>query len=167
MHALLFLLFALIAAALFPLWALLHELAHVAAAAWAAPIKSWGITLLPQREPDGSLRWAKANWVWADVPTMPRFSFVYLAPRVPDLLAAFALPLGPLLLPAPWPRLAWALVFGAGLVDLAVGSVGSSPSSDLQLAACAGKWSPWWGRVLGFAAVAISASVWLALSLLR
>jgi hypothetical protein len=143
----------------YPTWATVHELSHVLAARIAGPLLSCTIRIYPHRGPDG-WTYAGSVWTWKRVPRLPTIGLVFLAPRAADVLACVALPLGALL-PYPWQKAAWAVLWGAGLVDLAVGSVGWGKASDLRRAATALGIPAWLLRGLGFGALASSVLVWL------
>jgi hypothetical protein len=83
---------------------------------------------------------------------------VMLAPRVLGLLALCLLPLSALF-PFAWLQAVWMVWWGAGLVDMAWGSVGSTEVSDLQRASKAMRWNPWFLRILGWTLVVVSFTI--------
>jgi len=145
---------ALAALAVIPsffLWAALHELAHYAVLKSYRPNASASFTLYPHRE-YGRFFWARINWEFdgEDITDRER-AWVSLAPRIPDLVGATAAPLLAWLLPWPWPWTLIAVVVAAGsLLDLAIGSIGHDPESDLKRAARGLGTSVWAFRVPGW-----------------
>lgn len=145
---------ALLAAfAAYCLWAAVHELSHaLCAKAWAGA-HSFQFRLWPHCCGSG-FRWASVRYVPTRKRTGCQRALSALAPRLPDAAAAVALPwLADLPL--------WiSVLVGAGLVDLATGSIGRSSRSDLRVASrCLGI-NPWWLRAGGFLIVAASAAAW-------
>ena len=59
------------------------------------------------------------------------------------------------LFPIPWNYI-WLIFWGAGLIDLLVGSLGISPYSDLRRAAESLNINPYILRVIGFALITLS-----------
>lgn len=149
----------------FPTWANVHEFSHVGAARLVGPLSSWSVRGYPKKDEEG-FTWASSKWTWKKVPSLGRVGAVFLAPRIPDLVACCVLPFGAGL-ETTWQVVAWAAFWGAGIVDLGFGSVGWSPSSDLRRAATAIGFSPWVGRVAGFSAIVLSVGLWGWLVALR
>jgi len=142
-------------------WAAIHELAHYFAARAQRSLTLATFKIYPHKR-DGRFVWASVSWDYAGPDMTPReLAWVYAAPRVPD---AFAVVLAPLagFMPEPWMAATWLVLFGAGLVDLAVGSMGISPESDLRRWAREGAIAPWvlraggWSFVIGSAGLAIA-----------
>lgn len=152
--------------ATFVLWAVLHEGAHLLGARMAAPISAWSMRLWPLRAEDGSWRWAESQWTWSEIPRLEIIGWVMLAPRLTGSLAGLMLP-GAATLPENWMVVAWTVVWGGGVVDLAVGSMGIDRNSDLRRAAIALSLSPWFMRIGGWLLVVISVAGWLAAILVR
>jgi len=135
------------------LWAYVHELCHVVMADHLVGVRSWSITVIPHRH-EGSWRWAETNWSWSRDPSPKEYAAIHLAPRIANLIPLLCLPAFSFLPVEIWPS--WVVVFGGGLIDLWVGSWGSSGHSDLQRSAKALDISPWVIRAVGWAAIVIS-----------
>ena len=133
--------------ATFFLWAALHELAHYAVLKKYRPEATASFKLYPHTT-NGRFFWAEVSWEFEgeDINDY-ELAWVSIAPRFPDLVGVnLTVALGWLL---PWP---WALPFvvlaAGSLVDLAVGSVGRDPESDLMRASRGWQTSPWAFRVI-------------------
>jgi hypothetical protein len=131
-------------------WVVVRPYPHMmeGTAPWWQRIRFGGVRYLPKRRP-----------------TPREDAAISLAPRIPNLIAVVLTPLSALL-PGNWAIL-WLLVWGSGLIDLAYGSIGFSPFSDLRKAAENLEISPWLLRGLGFLFVSLSACwtlyLWLIL----
>lgn len=113
---------------------------------------------------EGNWYWARMRWTYQLPEYTPKERFwVKIAPRVPNLIAAICFALLSLM-PMPF-AIFWGIFWGAGLVDFAVGSIGSSSSSDLQGASRALDISPWILRMTGFSIIVLSALLGLLLLL--
>lgn len=138
----------------FVAWSGIHETAHYVAVGAFREVTRRRFRLYPHRTPTGWV-YASVEWEVAPPDLSPReVVWVYAAPRVPDLVACLLTPFAGLM--GSW-AVTWAVLFGAGLVDLAVGSIGSSPDSDLRIVARASGVSPWAMRVTGWWFVFLSA----------
>jgi hypothetical protein len=135
----------------FLFWAYIHELFHVVAAEHLVGVKSWKIGVLPHRY-KGSWRWAYNSKVLDRPLRSGEQGWISLAPRAANLFPVVGFPLFSYF--PDWMWAAWFVVFGGGLLDLWVGSWGSSLHSDLQKAAADFGVSPWLIRVPGWLALA-------------
>ena len=141
----------------FFLWAALHELSHYAALKRYRPNATASFKLYPHREYDRFF-WARINWEFDGEDITDReLAWVSLAPRVPDLIGALAAPVIAWLVPWPW-ALPLVVVAAGSLVDLATGSIGRDPESDLKRAARGLETSVWAFRVPGWLLVLGSAA---------
>jgi hypothetical protein len=136
------------------LWSLLHELSHVAGAKLVVGVMRWDIRPWPQFQ-EGRLVWGYATYTLSRTPLQKEEAMILLAPRAADLVGVVGFGLTPLFAGV-WLAV-WGVLFGAGLVDLVVGSLGVSPASDLRRASEALGWSPWRLRLAGVAAAVLSA----------
>jgi len=146
----------------FLFWAYIHELLHVVVADHLVGVKSWEIKVIPHRY--------KGGWRWAcNSKTLYRpmrdheQGWISLAPRLANIIPAVAFPFF-----SYWPDWMWAgwlVVLGGGLIDLWVGSWGSSSFTDLQKAAADFGISPWWLRIPGWIVIAssLTAGIYLAI----
>ena len=87
-------------------------------------------------------------------PTDEDKAWISIAPRFPGVLAAFMFVLTGFT--SGWLALIWAIFWGAGLVDMFVGSLGISQYSDLQKAAKGFGRVPLMFRLVGAATIVIS-----------
>lgn len=143
----------------FFLWAAIHEFSHLLMVQRLEGLVDWEVHLLPGMTEKG-WRWSYIRWVSTRTATDKQQGWISLAPRIPDLIAAVAFPFAALI-PNDWLMAFASVLVGGGLVDLANGSVGWSPHSDLQKASRAWGISPWLLRVLGFTAVVASSAAYL------
>jgi hypothetical protein len=150
------------------LWTLLHEGAHVLAAVLLAGarvqhFRPWPHITADRRFVFGSMSWVSLYELSAPSGRSWRLALISLAPRIPNAVAALVLPFGPLF--DGWTEVVWAMVWGAGLVDLGVGSLGVSPWSDLRRGARALGRPAWVFRVLGWTLLVVSLVCWAVLGL--
>lgn len=160
---------ALVAALLivpsFFVWSAVHELSHYVAARCLRKISSASFKLYPHVEEDGHFAFASVSWKYAsyDQTLSPaEDAAVSVAPRVPNLLAVILAPMA-CLMPEPWLAAAWAVLVGAGLVDLAFGSIGTTSASDLQRFVRGGGHNVWVVRIVGWLLAISSASLTVGL----
>lgn len=149
---------------MFLLWSFLHEMLHVVMAEHRVGVRDWSINLIPHRY-KGSWRWASCTWVPAGEVSERDRVWISLAPRIPDVGAALLFPAFSYL--PEWAWAGWFILFGAGLVDLGVGSMGRSEHSDLRRAAESLEISPWWLRLAGWAVLVLSVVVGAVLAFLN
>jgi len=143
------------------LWTLLHEAAHALAAKLLMKAQDFKFNLYPHINEQKKFLFASVSWITPGTTrTDTKEALVLLAPRVMSLVAVIAFPF--LLLFSMPLAMFWAILWGAGLVDLFVGSLGISKASDLRRAAELLKFNPTVIRILGFAA--IIASIFASLS---
>lgn len=147
----------------FFLWATIHELSHLVAAKLAADATLIEIKVWPHFHND-NFYWASIRYERHREASRAGDAFIHLAPRIPDLIGALALPLA-CLLPSPWFWF-YTVVVGAALFDLGNGSIGYCEHADLRRAARAMQISPWWIRVVGWTIAATSAGAWALASFL-
>lgn len=148
-------------------WSALHEVSHYLAARLFRRVVSVRFRIYPHVDPVAGFRWAAVEWEYEGEPYAPaQDAFISAAPRIPDLVAVLLTPLAAAM-PEPWLAAAWAVLVGAGLVDLAVGSIGWSEHSDLQRFARLGGHDLWTLRVAGWAAALGSAGTTVGLLLAR
>lgn len=128
------------------LWVGIHEISHMVMAKILLQGSNFELHLLPSYHLD-------RGWVFGycrcrysiDASTWKQGVF-FLAPRIPNILAAIALQF---VYPTTMASLALVIIIGAGLIDLIVGSLGISPISDLQRASTLFNISPWYLRIGG------------------
>lgn len=147
--------------ALFFVWAAIHEFSHLLMAKALVGSRLISLKLWPH--------WFKGTFYFASIrhdfersPTAEQEAAIHLAPRIPGVAAAAALPFTAFL-PSPW---IWfvGLAVGAALIDIAVGSIGWSDRSDAKRAAAALRFSVWWVRIIGWLIVLTSAGAWTAVA---
>jgi hypothetical protein len=141
------LVYVLAAIVIWPLWLVIHEMSHIAAARMVGPLKSWAIKPYPNKADDGHWRFASAKWTWEEEPTPTQRGLVSLAPRVPNL-AAIMLILATFFLTG-IAKVLLLIFCAAGVIGLVVGSIGSTKNSDLQKGAEKLEINPWAIRVVG------------------
>jgi hypothetical protein len=131
------------------LWTAIHELSHVLMARLLVGISYWEINLIPKIKEAKLLRiqFASCFYIPLKRSTKQQQAAISLAPRIPDVLGAIALPFVSLM-PAPISYFMM-VFFGSALVDLFVGSIGMSEESDLRKAAENIDLSPWTLRLMG------------------
>lgn len=136
--------FSLIA---WPIWTLIHEFSHLAAAKLIRPILSWKLYPIPGMY-EGNWYWARITWVY-QLPEMSGWEvfFTSIAPRMPGIVAGILF-MFLSLLSGPF-QILWIIFWGFGLIDFIWGSIGRSPASDLQKASEAVGWNPWILRIIG------------------
>jgi len=143
------------------LWTVFHEASHAVAAKALLKARDFQFKLYPHMSRDNGFFFASASWtVLSTSRTDKKEAMVLLAPRVMNLVAVIAFPF--LLLFSGPVAVAWAIFWGAGLVDLFVGSLGISKASDIRRAGKLLNFNPNVIRILGFAA--IIASIFASLS---
>lgn len=149
---------ALCAVPAFFAWSAIHELSHYVAAASIRRMMWAKFRIYPHVAPGIGFVWASVEYDY-EGPNMTarEDAMVSIAPRVMDALAVVATPLAAFL-PEPWMAGTWVVMMGAGVVDLAVGSVGASPGSDLMRASHGFGVSPWVVRIAGWFFVVASAT---------
>jgi hypothetical protein len=155
---------ALLAGPAFFVWSAVHELSHYVAARCLRRLSSASFKLYPHMQ-DGHFVFASVSWTYDsyDQTLSPaEDALVSIAPRVPDLLAVVLAPMA-CLMPEPWIAAAWAVVVGAGLVDLAFGSIGTTSASDLQRFVRGGGHDVWVVRIVGWFLALSSASLTIGL----
>jgi len=130
-------------------WVFLHEGSHVVGLKVSGiGLESWKIKILPYRSVDGSYRFAGYTYKAKRKPNAGETVLIKLAPRLMNLVAVVLFPFG-MFFSGVW-SIVWFVVWGCGLIDLLVGSVGYSKSSDLVVASRAMELSPWVLRIVGF-----------------
>lgn len=150
----------------YPLWTFLHEASHVLVASQMAPLKWVRWWLYPHRDEDGNFFFAKVQWLWDSQPKDDKWQWaaLYSAPRVMNSVASLVFPFS-FLFESPWCFI-WMIVWGAGLIDFSVGSVGLREYSDLCRTATALELNPWVLRAAGLTSVALSAALGLFLTIM-
>jgi len=138
---------------LFIIWASIHEFSHLLAVKKFVEVVWWKMKLYPHMSEYG-FRWASVEYKHTDPLTTGQQIMVSLAPRLPDTIAAILFPICAVL--PEWWAWIWLLLWGAGIVDLFVGSVGYSENSDLRKAAKNLDVSPWLLRLYGFGLILVS-----------
>ena len=129
-------------------WNVIHEMSHILAAMAFGDIVDWKIKPYPHMK-DGKFRFAGAEWTWVgEVPGKEKKAWISFAPRIPNILAAFLLFVGFYLTGVI--QITWLIFCFAGIIDLAVGSLGISETSDLRKASVGLEINPWVFRVFGF-----------------
>jgi len=142
----------------FFLWSAIHELSHYFAVKLMRKTTGGIFKIYPHFE-GKSFVFASVQTAYAgETLSNKEIAVQFLAPRALDLLAVVLVPLAGLFV-APWLQALWLVVWGAGIIDLAVGSTGATAVSDLQRASHALGWSPWVLRILGWTFVIIAATI--------
>lgn len=137
------------------LWTALHEASHALVAKLLMKAQDFKFKLYPHLNEQKKFLFASVSWfVPATTRTDTKEALVLLAPRVMSLVAVVAFPFL-LLFSMPMAQF-WAILWGAGLVDLFVGSLGISAESDLRKAGKLLKFNPTLIRVFGFVAILVS-----------
>ena len=144
----------------FFLWAAIHELSHLFAAKKLADALLIRMRLYPHMYKD-TLRFASVSWRPRKEYSDKAAAMISLAPRIPDLIAALVFPVGAFF--SGYVAVAWFILFGAGLVDLMRGSIGSSVYSDLMKASIKLHINPWTLRYAGFGAALLSTTSYFIL----
>lgn len=143
------------------LWTVLHEASHAIAAKLLLKAQDFKFKLYPHISEQKKFLFASVSWITPGTArTDTKEALVLLAPKVMSLVAVIAFPF--LLLFSMPIAMFWAILWGAGLVDLFVGSLGISAESDLRRAGKLLKFNPTLIRVFGF--TAILASIFASLS---
>lgn len=127
-------------------WLFIHEASHILAAHCLFGVKNWSIKLLPEKHGD-TIWWGSCKYQPEFQPMSSELAQVALAPRIPNLIACALLPLAPIF-SFPF-SVFWVIFFGAGLIDLLVGSFGISEYSDLRKAAAGLSIDPNFIRFIG------------------
>lgn len=138
-------------------WAFVHEGSHVVAASLTSGIQWFKIMLFPHKY-KGTFRFAGCEYLPKREMTKEEYGFVSFAPRIPDLIAAIALPMAGFFDFGVYYAM-WITFWTCGLVDFFIGSLGISKYSDLRRASACFNISPWILRVFGFSVIAISAFI--------
>ena len=146
----------------FFLWSAIHELSHYLMARAFRRVTWVSFKIYPHTHQITGFRWASVVWNYEgpDI-TSREQAAISSAPRIPDLLASIALPIGAWFIEGTWLGV-WLVLLGGGLVDLAVGSIGANKYTDLQRCAVGIGVSPWLLRVIGWSVVVVVASVTIA-----
>lgn len=129
-------------------WALIHEMSHVIALKKTVGLQSYKLFLYPHMH-NKRFYWARIRYMPTYQPSSKQQFIISMAPRVPDYVGVLLLSLiAWFVAPALWSELL-VLFLAGSLVDLFVGSLGISKSSDLQVAsrAVGSKFSVWNWRV--------------------
>lgn len=143
------------------LWVIIHETSHALAAKLLMKAQDFHFKLYPHITEEKKFLFASVSYmVSTTVRTDTKEAIVLLAPRLMNLVAAIAFPFL-LLFPMPF-AMAWAILWGAGLVDLFVGSLGISSESDIRRAGKLLNFNSNVIRILGLAT--ILASIFASLS---
>jgi len=135
------------------LWLLLHEASHLVAVHLSVGLSSWHIYLWPAKI-DGHWVFGYSTWECKQPTSPEQKGMICLAPRAVDLVGAVGFGLTPLFSGVGF--IVWGVLFGAGVVDLIVGSLGISPISDLRKASEVFAWSPWRLRLAGIGTAGLS-----------
>lgn len=144
-------------------WSAIHEMAHYLAARSFRKVTEPKFRIYPHVDDPGGFRWASVTMYLEDPPLTPReSSWVSAAPRIPDAVAVLLTPFAAFWDP-PWAVVLWAILFGAGIVDLLVGSTGVSEFSDLRRWAASSGINPWILRLTGWGFGLTSATFTIAL----
>jgi hypothetical protein len=143
----------------FLIWTLIHEGSHYLMGRAFRETFSVSFKLYPHNDPEYGFLWAAVRWDYFGTDyTGPEDALIALAPRAANVVAVLLTPLAALF-ESDAARVAWIVLVGGGLVDLAVGSIGSSPHSDLQRVVAGAGASPWALRCLGWGAAILSAAL--------
>lgn len=151
---------------MFFVWAAIHEYSHVYAVRLCVPNAKTYIKLYPHKK-DGKFYWARASWEYPSNVNIPAHDIgsIYFMPRIANLVFYTIAILPATMFGFAHPILGTflALFALAGCVDLAYGSIGTTPNSDLQRVAKAWRMSPKKLRIFGwFNAILFSiAAIWI------
>lgn len=136
------------------IWNVIHEMSHILMAMIVGNIKDWSIKPYPHIK-NGNFIFAGAEWTWIEpIPNREGKAFVGIAPRIANILAAFLSIIGIVL--TGMFQIIWLILCFAGMVDLIVGSLGISETSDLKKVSSNLEISPWWLRISGFTIAVVS-----------
>lgn len=138
------------------IWTALHELSHIAMAKMFLNITKVDYWLYPHFDRANNFYFARVEYhhdLTKEI-TNIKDALISLAPRIMNLIAVISFVFFSLF-PIPWNYI-WLIFWGAGLIDLFVGSFGISPYSDLRRAAESLNINPYILRVIGFALIALS-----------
>tara|TARA_Y100000590_G_scaffold468588_1_gene651889 strand:- start:771 stop:1973 length:1203 start_codon:yes stop_codon:yes gene_type:complete len=138
------------------LWCGIHETAHIIAARSYTKLSNVKFKLYPHKNKSLGFVWASVSWKPEKRLSDSEFAWVSIAPRFPDILAVILFPLWALM-PNGTAMLIWGAIWGAGLIDLFVGSLGISKTSDLRRAAKGWECNPWILRINGMMLILVSA----------
>lgn len=130
-------------------WLLLHELSHLTAAKLLTNLISYRIYPYPHTH-DGHFYWARITMEYAHEPSDHRKSAILFAPRILDTFF-ISLMVFTCILP-PSIRLYWLIFCSGGIIDLFIGSLGISNTSDLRKMSQYLGIKSWWLRIAGFIA---------------
>lgn len=162
----LFILLSLVGLVGYFLWTVIHELSHYFMAKVLIGAKLTSFKPWPHMEEPMGFTWGSVRMVWKNGPTSQQDAMIWLAPRIPDFIAAVALPFMTLL-PLHYPFWVASMVCACGLVDFGNGSIGWGLWSDSKRAAISLDISVWWFRLFGFLCVSISVLAWVIFSIHR
>jgi hypothetical protein len=140
------------------IWTALHELAHYLMASRFRETSNVKFKLYPHKDPGQDFVWASVEYTLTSALSPIETTAVMLAPRILGFVALCLLPLSALF-PFMWLQAVWMVFWGAGLVDMAWGSIGYTATSDLQRAAKSMRWNPWFLRILGWSLVLVSFAI--------
>ena len=140
---------------LFLLWASIHEYSHLFAVKSYVRVIRSKIKLYPHRNESLGFVWASIRWHTNRRLTMRELAWVSFAPRWAGIIALVLFPLWSLM-PSPEASLIWGVIWGGGLIDVFVGSLGISVNSDLRRASYGWNISPWILRISGMSAIIVS-----------
>lgn len=135
----------------FPFWAAIHELSHILFAKLNfGNISPWKIILWPHKH-EGRFYWARCSYMAPVNAPLHTLGSISEAPRVADFFIGLAFVMLGIAFP-------WALVFVAGaIIDIFVGTLGISPTSDLKCQARGHGVSAWVIRATNIIAMAVLA----------
>jgi len=131
------------------LWVAIHEFSHLLVIHRTAGVLEWKAKLYPHVGKSGFRFGAVTHTTKRDIKPDDQV-WISFAPRIPNYIAGTFLVLYVGCFENPYVNTAWLVVWGAGLVDLAVGLIGYSSLSDLRREASASDISPWLLRILRF-----------------
>lgn len=143
----------------FFVWAAIHELAHALTARICLRAHDFKFKLYPHTTPAGNFLFASVSWVQ---PMSAHSALVSLAPWAPDLLGCALFPFTSPVDFSFWWSVLLACLAGGAVVDLAVGSFGISPDSDLRVGARLAKVNANALRIAGFIAAAASVAFFIS-----
>ncbi|MHA1665942.1 MAG: hypothetical protein ACTSW7_01040 [Candidatus Thorarchaeota archaeon] len=132
-------------------------MSHVYMAHKLIGITYWEINLIPKLPQEANsfrIQFASCFYTPGKLPTKKQQAAISIAPRIPDILGAIALPFT-CYTSEPFSYFLM-IFFGSALIDLFVGSLGMSKKSDLRKASNKLGLSPWWLRIFGFLTILCS-----------
>lgn len=135
-------------------WSYIHEISHVLMAKKLIGLQWYKLKLYPHKYKD-TWRWAAVEYLPVRNATEREQAWISIAPRFPGIFAALMFVFTGFM-SSGLLAVVWAILWGSGLVDMFVGSVGTSQHSDIHKAAKGFKQDPLVFRLVGLTIIALS-----------